>query len=1508
MNPKTIPQFKGKMGQQGQQVQRINPYLNRTVIPTKEIDPLIISKLLLNVSTNENNILDLKEFILKNGITTNDMLNEEGQSILHIVISNDNLSRRQKLEIVKFFRDNFTLIESFDKNGLTPLHIACRLQLTDIVKELLDAGHNINISDNVYKSPLHYAVIGKQIDTPDKIDRKILPKKKFKIKQNEIYELSKELIKYLDTTPKIKQFIVNQYNTIQNINKIYFKDIQKIRDKFIEKKESIRIDTKLKSDEKNIKYIKLQNEENMKIKELINSKISSGKKQINLERNTINGWGIDSNLNNTVLEYRDINELKKQISFDENSERTTIFQNFENFISSKEGLNSLLENINNDINKYDEMIRQLIFTYNFINNDNLTLSDERKQDLTKEIKVLLDSVLNEDKDTYYSTDIFSNKDYNLNTETNIVKYIENGFINESIIMKNKNILSLTSDYDTEYNNINYIFDKKYNNINYKSCTVIVKIIIHEITQINTKLQNLFSNLIINIQNTNSDFINKINEIIINILSILNKFIDIENIYKKITNILNRTIVTLNNNIGNKSEIIQLNGSDHNIQILFTEIIKQDNEFFNSFKTKYIEIPQNLFNACSTYYDLLNDCIKYVNSYHSRKYIMQYFNNFTTINDILNENINIDKIFYNQIQKLNNFFKSSDDVKSQLDKNLDIVNKQKNKTLLIERYLLQMSSLNNNLFIDNTILNQGKIGFVYDLTQLDINQNELKTINLDEINTPPLNFSSSPDKIGKVQIENFANLGINNKSDRLLPIIENYLGDIILIQKYIITRFIFSNLVGLPESLRTLIDNMKKEIQINNNLAENDIGFLLIVIGKILDKIINTNLDNMINLYFSNTKVGNEYKLINIMEFEKSQVSGIELDNLEDDIYKLFKEHKKLNVYNYFDEILEKEMKKKNIYKIISSNIGDKPNEIYLEYDPYLIDLLISRGSEVNARDKDGNTPFIIALMQTNKDVILTLLKHNISVSNKKSKNRLGFKPIDICKKIISTSIENFSDSINNDMIKHFINEINDSIKKLTKINHNMRFNDIIFKMLIYLLNHDFYSKLNSYSRQENESFHNKFFTEITSQIKKIPLIDIDTSKIEFLSYINPIEKIIEKKDKTEYVNKLKKYKDLKIQSLFLQNELKKQDIIDNEDYDLRKAEITSLKMKINDDETKLETETSRNIDIKFKKYIEDKPDKLDKLDKLDIDKIENRLEHRIKNKFNKLNEEFIDKLNKQFNKSGDIINYDILKIYEKIATEIRNIPSNEDDYRTYPLLWQNLFKNLITSETDKTQIIDLMMNKIKHNYDNHNIIKLSSETLKLLIFDLDNYFTLPQNNLEDNYVLNRIYDIIVHIVRNIMCVNLYHILLKLVRAELININPISTISSKDYEDLIDIKIKDIFEKTKLKNYIFEILPNTLTKYVLNIVDEEDDKNIDITLQLKNIDRYIELTELSREEIKINKILREFVYPYFKEYFYTNITNLKKITDGYLAMIIDLSTKLEIYDNILDKKLTENINN
>ena len=145
-------QYKGPIGQT---LQRANPFLNRTLIPSKEIDPLLISKLLLNVSTNESNILELKEYIIKNGITTSDMINEEGQSILHIVIANDNLSKRQKLDIVKFLRDNFI---STNKSQIATNF--SQLEQTDFI--LLSKKSNIkSIFSTIVKTDIsdHYAIL-----------------------------------------------------------------------------------------------------------------------------------------------------------------------------------------------------------------------------------------------------------------------------------------------------------------------------------------------------------------------------------------------------------------------------------------------------------------------------------------------------------------------------------------------------------------------------------------------------------------------------------------------------------------------------------------------------------------------------------------------------------------------------------------------------------------------------------------------------------------------------------------------------------------------------------------------------------------------------------------------------------------------------------------------------------------------------------------------------------------------------------------------------------------------------------------------------------------------------------------------------------------------------------------------------------------------------------------------------------------------------------------------------
>jgi hypothetical protein len=167
-----------------------------------------------------------------------------------------------------------------------------------------------------------------------------------------------------------------------------------------------------------------------------------------------------------------------------------------------------------------------------------------------------------------------------------------------------------------------------------------------------------------------------------------------------------------------------------------------------------------------------------------------------------------------------------------------------------------------------------------------------------------------------------------------------------------------------------------------------------------------------------------------------------------------------------------------------------------------------------------------------------------------------------------------------------------------------------------------------------------------------------------------------------------------------------------------------------------------------------------------------------------------------------------------------------------------------------------------------------------------------------------------------MCVNFYHILLKLIRAELQAKIPKQSGDSGEsdvkYEERIDKIITDIcnqeYVKLTLIKYIFEILPEKIIKIVLKLFEDNDeDKSSDILSQLRFIERFLEKSQIlgiDKGENKIIKILRDYVYPYFKEYFDTHIKNLKKITDGYLSIIGDLSIKLEIYNAVLDKKNKE----
>lgn len=1470
--------YKGKIGQS---LQRVNPFLNRTLIPSKEIDPLLISKLLLNVSTNESNILELKEYIIKNGITTSDMINEEGQSILHVVIANDNLSKRQKLDIVKFLRDNFTLMESYDKNGLTPLHIASRLQLTDIVKELLDVGHGINNIDNSYKTPLHYAVIGNQIETPDKIDKKIIPKKKFKVNTNTLSELSFELSNYINKTQQIIQFIQNQYNTLKNAKTIFGKDITNILNNDITDRKiiDIQLSTTLTPEQKQKRILDIKNEQLKKLKEFIDTKVNLGKKQLNLERNTENGWGPDVNPDNIIMEYKEYNNLEKIIKFDIDISKKKVNDKLETLDNIKENIkdiNLLCENIDNMI-KYVYYINKII--------DTSSIDDETKE----QIKIDTSNIESIENKEYLFPDLDIPEIADISND--IIYRTDTISISNELNLDDK-IFSFEKGSSSCTDQINALKLSNKTNIDSSDqeirLTMILKTVYKSLEYNYNKLENLIKNFITNLGNPNKK-IKDINEMIIHILNILNCLFDLQYQYEIISTQLQNFILNIFNIINNG----KIPPDYENIYFDCFENLKKQSTVMTETK-----LYNNIFSNISNIYNILNESIQIINKNTAKQYILNYFNNFSE-DKIYDSNLTqINNIYYNEIEPLRDFYKNYEDFKKSMIQKQDKNSKEQNKITLF-KYLIQMTKINYNIFI-NSDSNEGKIGYVIDEIPNGIDKNKI------ELAYGPKGFTEGiikfgdgdSDKIGSEQNILFNTLNRKNKEHEIIPISSIFIGEMISIQKYLITRHILEEIYRFFKGtssinlsfvkLQELLTKLKYEIKENINVNKNDYGLLLITIAKLIDRILNVNLENIVSICSSNIlnniPFDEKYNLINITQYNKTDIMGIKLDDIEKDIYALFKQNNKLNLYNYFDEMLEKQEKNKNIYKIMSSNIGDKPSEIYLETDLQLCEILIKSGADVNARDKDGNTPLIIALLQTNKNIIKLLLQQNVSVSNKKCKNRMGFRPLDISQKIINTTIESCNNSINNESTKRFIQEVNDSIKRLTKINHNMRFNDIIYKMLLYLLNHEFYSKLNQYYRQNDEKFHNKFFTEITSQLKILPLIDIPDDFL--ISYHQNIDKIIESKRENDVQQKVTKYYELFNKSIFLDKE---KSTLEPE-YKYRSGEI---QQNINDTIANLPT-------LNEKKY--------DNIDDYNIKKTKEINDNKDINK--DLNKTLIETLKTRFLSISP--NTDILKVYDNVVIEI--LTENNNDYRTYTKLWYNLFELVEKKQIDDpTQIISIMLDKIKNNMDNYNIISLCKESFEKISFDINSYFDLPQNSILDNYMLNRMNDIFIHIVKNTMCVNFYHILLKIIRAELhAKIPKQSGESDVKYEERIDKIITDIcnqeYVKLTLIKYIFEILPEKIIKIVLKLFEDNDeDKSSDILSQLRFIERFLEKSQilgLDKGENKIIKILRDYVYPYFKEYFDTHIKNLKKITDGYLSIIGDLSIKLEIYNAVLDKKNKE----
>ena len=97
--------------------------------PPKNVDESAVSKIFVVVLDNDLN--KIKQFISENNTTFTER-NENGESLIHIVLNNPTSSEKQKFDIISYLLDQGTPVDAFDKNNKTALHLAAKYQLSSI--------------------------------------------------------------------------------------------------------------------------------------------------------------------------------------------------------------------------------------------------------------------------------------------------------------------------------------------------------------------------------------------------------------------------------------------------------------------------------------------------------------------------------------------------------------------------------------------------------------------------------------------------------------------------------------------------------------------------------------------------------------------------------------------------------------------------------------------------------------------------------------------------------------------------------------------------------------------------------------------------------------------------------------------------------------------------------------------------------------------------------------------------------------------------------------------------------------------------------------------------------------------------------------------------------------------------------------------------------------------------------------------------------------------------------
>lgn len=1483
------------------------PFVARTIVNPRVVDSTIIAKLFL--ICQEGQISNIKDYIILNGLTANNLVNTDGQSILHVILLNDSITPREKIEIFKFLASRNLLKFSYDSQQKTPLHIASEKQLTDIVKILLNASHDVNALDSAGRTPIYYAIVGKEVECPKKQKPLIEQKNTFKLNLQD--ELNQEIVKFINDNADIKNLLLHLYNTTKNLDAIYYDEITRILEEDNKKIMEILITEKDEEKKKEKIFEKVYDTRNSIINMFVKEKFTSTLKPISFNKVDTNTWGPDTNPVNKFLNDVEPIVILKEFELDYEKQKVITIEDLEkNFSKVKKSIDKLKSDCFDVIDSGLSDFTFYFITYNLLRDATifaapnplpLSMNQQFTQADINQLFEYPNLAANPDIMNFISRVLNSNGVYNLNANQDpagvaIGELLPNP-VGPTELTRNKTenpsmvkslesflkafgpVLNGNPGYNTINGGINFM--RKIKVIRNAINTEILDNINRNINLIKNLLQNQLITLDIKLL---FEYLVEINLLCI---SFVNYIILLRDELQVIINKTNKILEKIDEEIKyQESHNITITGNRYQIEssVLYYDVkltLKKGLSYIKSID----DLINNDYKNIVQLQESLNKSINFINTISATKYIIYFSNELTNFDQIFTTNTTsqIKNLFSRNIPQFSRLYSKFETILSEQTYNIEA-----DKLNMVNKFVPQFNQYNFFSYYQNTVglTQQPRIGFMVPINYLSnviLNGEPKLTYGKIDIAGEIVNADTTiPDNLLQYRIgvqnpirqnktDNPIN-AINLLLDKHFLIIKNFVIRKLITQLYLIlqTKKAGGTTAG-KESLETLLEKTYSQIRENLNLPEDNLQLFLIMLAKNIDKILSANLTNFIlngiTLFGFREKRHRELKLIldkiaNIKSTGATddntiQIVHTDLEQLTkpDDIIAVIKADSKAYRIEYNQPVLTE--KNNQVRQFKPSGINDINENKCVKTDIELIQLLLYA--------KASTTGLITQAIESNNVDLVKLLVDTSSVYNEKSRNSNGLRPFDMA----LSQIKYYGATLNTTMINNLIEDSSTEISKKTSSTFQMRYHEIFYQIFYVLFNHllldltnlmkyDNKKKLRKKLKFTKEAFPMKDYINWGTMIKQI-----DDDYIE---------------DKTNVINQV-----VDIESKDNEDKIKMEMEIKNKIKDLQK--------ELNDTEDK-PTEIRKHI-------IEDELRELDakllSLDSNDLDIEKTSLEQnkkQLKTVNNVYSQHIISHKIKTLDKEKNF-----MKMYESLDDTVFG-----KDIKSVNNVWSSIFKKYKLDDLDM-DIISKLSIYIQNESTIEDIYIELKDYLNGIVRFASDYVELEQQLHLENYALEKIYEILLYIIKHTISINLKNIIQQLLRNELTRITPQQTMTVEVYSRFIDEKIKAIFKSSKLDEYINITLPEKLfvTTFNLNITDKtEVQQHFEYITKIISLNGVIPITS----DTEIVKTLTNNIFPYFSIYADINLKKIKLLINGIFNILDNLNDSLEIYKIISDKAKTE----